>query len=48
MGMADFMEWFHNAAAPTNARSAAIAKKNADRRKMLLENRVLTWVNDIS
>ena len=47
MDIAKFMEFLHNAAAPTNPYAAKMAKKYADTRKELLENRVLGWMDTI-
>ena len=47
MGMAEFMEYLHTVAASTSPYSAEMAKKYADRRREGLENRVLTWANNI-
>ena len=47
MGMAEFMEYLHNAAASTSPYSAEMAKKYTDRRKEGLENCILTWANNI-
>ncbi|RPB21079.1 hypothetical protein L211DRAFT_870231 [Terfezia boudieri ATCC MYA-4762] len=45
--IATFMEFLHNTAAYMNPDVAEMAKKYADRRKELLENRVFEWINTI-
>ncbi|KAF8436133.1 hypothetical protein BGX38DRAFT_1215216 [Terfezia claveryi] len=45
--IATFMEFLHNAAAYMNPDAAEMAKKYADRRKELLENRVFEWMHTI-
>jgi len=47
MDIATFMEFLHNAAAHMNPYAAEMAKKYADRRKELLENRVFEWMDAV-